>query len=384
MVKKMKKILIVLLIFIILFINMKETNGKKEELKGVFISYIELNKYLKDKSDEEIKDNINKMINNIERMKLNTIVLQVRSQADAIYKSEIFPFSYYINEEEKMPLDILEYFIEESHKKNIKVYAWINPYRVRTTEDTTIIKENNPAYKYLNTDYIYINGGIYFNPSKKEIENLIIKGVKEVLNYQIDGLLFDDYFYPNNNIDYKDYENYINNNEYIEKDIYNLKIVNRLIKKVHKECKKKNIPFGISPDGNIENNYNKNFADVKLWLASDKYVDFIIPQIYYGFYNSTKGYMNVVKEWDSLIKNENIKFYVALDFYKVGKIDNYAKEGREEWIYNDNVIMKEIIISRNIKKYDGFVLFKYDDLFNTSNYTSNSIKEIENLKKIIK
>ena len=377
----MKKILIVLLIFIILFINIKETSSKKEELKGIFISYIELNKYLK---NSNVKENINKMINNVDSMKLNTIILQVRSQADAIYASNIYPFSFYINEEEIMSIDILQYFIETAHKKNIKVYAWINPYRIRTNENIETISINNPAYKYIDTDYLYINNGIYFNPSKKEVEDLIVEGVKEVLNYNIDGLLFDDYFYPDNEIDIKDYEEYINDNIYISKEEYNLNIINRLIKRVHKECRNKNIPFGISPDGNVENNYNKNYADVKKWLETDEYIDFIIPQIYYGFYNSTKGYMKVVKEWEELIKNESIKYYIALAFYKVGTIDNYAKEGREEWIYNDNVIMKEIIISRNLKKYDGFVLFRYDNLFDYNSFTNNSIKEIENIKKIIK
>ena len=377
----MKKILIVLLICFILLINVKDTNSKKEELKGVFISYIELSKYLK---DNNIKENINQMINNVDKMNLNTIVLQVRSQADAIYDSNIYPFSFYISEEENISIDILEYFIEEAHKKDIKVIAWINPYRVRTNDNIETISPNNPAYKYLNTDYLYINNGIYFNPSKQEVEDLIVEGVKEVLNYKIDGLLFDDYFYPNNEIDINDYEEYLKNNDFIEKDEYNLNVVNKLIKRVHIECQNKNIPFGISPDGNIENNYNKNYADVKKWLASDEYIDFIMPQVYYGFYNSTKGYINVVKEWENLIKNKKIKYYIALAFYKVGKVDNYAKEGRDEWIYNDNVIMKEIIISRNLKKYDGFVLFRYDNLFDYDNFTNNSIKEIDNLKKIIK
>ena len=380
---KMKKTLIILLIITILFINIKEPQGKTEELKGIFISYIELNKYLAEKDEQSSKKEILKMIQNIKKMNLNTIVLQVRSQQDAIYKSKIFPFSFYINKDEILDYDILEYFIEESHKKNIKLYVWVNPYRVRTNEDISTISNKNPVYKYINTDTLYINNGIYLNPSKEETNKLIIEGVKELLEYKIDGLLFDDYFYPDNNIDINDYNEYILNNPYIDKTTYNLQTVNILIKKVHEECKNKNIPFGISPDGNIENNYNKNYADVRSWLSSNEYIDFIIPQIYYGFYNSTKSYINTVKEWESLIKNNNIKFYIALAFYKVGREDNYAKEGKDEWIYNDNIIMKEIIISRNIKKYNGFVLFRYDNLFDYNTYTNNSIKEIENLKKII-
>ena len=108
-----------------------------------------------------------------------------------------------------------------------------------------------------------------------------------------------------------------------------------------------------------------------------------MPQIYYGFYNSTKAYTNVIKEWEDLLKN-NIDLYIALAFYKVGVEDKYAKDGRDEWILNDNIIMREVILSRNLKHYKGFSLFRYDNLFDVNHYTNNSLEELNNLKKIIK
>ena len=157
-----------------------------------------------------------------------------------------------------------------------------------------------------------------------------------------------------------------------------------MVERVHEVCKKNKIIFGISPDGNIENNYNKVFADVKLWLSSDKYIDFIMPQVYYGFFNEIKPFSKVIKEWNDLIKVDSIDMYVALAFYKVGSIDNYAKEGKFEWQMNDNVIMKEIILSRNLERYKGFVLFRYGNLFDSDMYTTTTLKEIENIKKIVK
>ena len=204
------------------------------------------------------------------------------------------------------------------------------------------------------------------------------------MDYDIDAIIFDDYFYPNNEIDINDYQEYLKTNDYLSKEEYNLMIINNMIKKVYKVCQKKNIKFGISPDGNIDNNYHKNYADVRTWLKSSEYIDFIMPQIYYGFYNSTKGYTKVTKEWEELIKNDNIDFYIALAFYKVGREDDYAKDGRYEWINNDNIIMREVLLSRNLKNYKGFSLFRYDSIFNTELYTPNSINEIENLKKILK
>ena len=131
------------------------------------------------------------------------------------------------------------------------------------------------------------------------------------------------------------------------------------------------------------NNYNwrQFLADYEKW-AND-YIDFIMPQVYYGFYNSTKEYYKVIKEWEELIKKDNIDLYIALAFYKVGRIDNYAKEGREEWVLNKNIIMREILLSRNLKYYQGFSLYRYDFIFNSNNFTNNSIEEIENMKKIL-
>lgn len=383
----MKKILVIIILSIVLISNTKldrTSIQKEEETRAIFVSYIELNKYIKGNDYEISKRNIRKIIKNIKKLKCNTIILQVRSASDAIYKSNIYPLSLNIvNTEYDDYYDVLDYFIKESHKSNVKVIAWINPYRIRTTCDKTTITEKNPAYKYLDTDIVYINNGIYYNPSKQETEDLIVKGVEEVLNYDVDGILFDDYFYPDNNIDKKDYEEYIKNNEFIEEKDYRLNIVNKMIKRVYKTCKNKNIKFGISPDGNIDNNYNKNYADVKSWLKSNEYIDFIMPQIYYGFYNSTRDYIKVTKEWENLIENKDIELYIALAFYKVGMEDKYAKSGFNEWIDNDNIIMREILLSRNLKNYKGFSLFRYENIFNEEIYTKTSIKEIENLKKIL-
>lgn len=370
----MKRLVIIIILFLLVLLLNIYNSKEERETRAIFISYIELHEYISDNISKS-KTNINKMINNISNSKFNTIILQVRDNCNSVYKSKIFPNTY--------NFDVLDYFIKESSKRNIRVIAWINPYRVRTTSNIESINSNELIYKYINTDYLYINNGIYLNPSKKEVEDIIVNGVKEVLNYNIDGILFDDYFYPSSEIDNLDYSEYINNNLYISKEEYQLNIISKMIKRVHKECKKKNISFGVSPDGNIDNNYNIHRADVKKWMRDKDYIDFIMPQIYYGFYNSTKAYTLVIKEWESLLNN-NIDLYIALAFYKVGIEDKYAKEGRDEWILNDNIIMREVLLSRNLKNYRGFSLFRYDNLFESSYYTSNSIGELNNLKKIIK
>ena len=374
----MKKILIILLL-VFLIINTGFTNSK-EEIRGVFISYIEEKEYLSN-DEEKSKNNIMEIINNIKKSNYNLIILQVRSNCDSIYNSNIF--------KEKLEglsndyFDVLDYFIQESHKKGIKVYAWINPYRIRTTIDTSTITELSPAYKYLNTDYIYINNGIYFNPSKKEVEDLIVEGVKEIINnYEVDGILFDDYFYPGDDVDIKDYNEYIENNNYVDPKTYHLNIINRMVKRVHTICKNKNVLFGISPDGNINNNYDYLYADIYKWLDSSDYVDYIMPQIYYGFFNESKPFYNIVHEWNNYIKNKDIKLIIALAMYKSGNYDKYAKSGEYEWINSKDILKKEVLISRNLKQYNGFSIFRYDNLYG-NNINDNQKEEASNLHQIL-
>ena len=377
----MKKLLWILIIIGILSLNINKEE-KEEETRAIFISYIELQEMIKGKEEYIAKRNIKEMINNIKSIHFNTIILQVRPNTDSIYPSKIYPYSLSVVEKEQdKTFDILKEFIELSHKYHMKVIAWINPYRIRRTEKIEDITPLSPAYQYLDTDIIYKNNGIYWNPSKEETNKILLEGIKELVTYPIDGLLMDDYFYPDKEIDRKDYE-LLNTNLSLEE--YHLEVINNMVEEVHNICKKNNIPFGISPDGNIENNYLKEFADVKKWMSTDKYIDFIMPQIYYGFYNSTKAYVKTLKEWEQLLTNDKVDLYIALAFYKVGKEDYYAKEGRNEWLENNNIIMREVLLSRNRKNYKGFSLFRYDSIFNNTEYTMNSKLELENLQKIVK
>lgn len=359
-----------------------------EEYRAIFLSYIDYSKLLKNKSSEEMKMNIDNVISNLKNEKYNVLILQVRSFSDAIYKSNIFPSSSTVVLEEgnELKFDILDYFIEKAHVENIKLFAWINPYRVRNTTDINTISEDNPAYKWLNTNNISVieDKGIFYNPASIDVQNLIIEGVKEVANYNVDGILFDDYFYPSNDIDKINYEEYIKE-EYVSLNDYHLKMVNNLIKRVYSTIKNKNkkILFGISPEGNIDNNYTRNYADVKTWLKEDGYIDFIMPQIYYGFLNGVIPFNDAIDEWNELIENDSI-LIPALALYKVGEIDTYAKEGKNEWLENDDILKRQIEYSRNLSKYKGFSIYRYDYYFNYDSYNDTILKEINNIKSIVK
>ena len=387
-------LIIFLLVIIYIFVpkdTLKEENSSKEilEKRAVFISYIELGNNLRGKSASDMKNTIDNMLDTAKDFGFNMIILQVRSFSDAIYKSSIFPSSRSVvnTEGDELPFDILKYFIKKSHQKDIELHAWINPYRISNDTDTSIISKDNPAYELLNTSSVKVidNVGIYYNPASNEVESLILEGIEEIIkNYDVDGIHFDDYFYPkSNDIDSTDYEKAYKDNNSLTLQEFRLNTISSLIKKTYKLIKSydKSLVFGISPDGNIDNNYNSNYVDTRKFCTEEGYLDYIMPQVYYGFLNSTKPFEDTVKSWNNLITN-NIELIPALAFYKTGNIDKFAKEGVNEWVEYNNIIAREVMLSRKLSNYKGFAIFRYDSIFG-SNLTTTSFLEKENLKNIL-
>ena len=360
--------------------EIKEDYSKEE--KGVFISYIDYS-HLKGRTKEEIEDLITEMINNISYYGLNTIILQVSPFSDAIYPSKIYQSSHTVVQKEgdELPLDILKCFIEKGEEKDISIYAWLNPYRIRNDNNKGDISKNSYYYEWFDTDNIEVTDkGIFLNPASSDVLEYITKGLKELCqNYDIKGVLYDDYFYPNDTIDLKTYEK---TDKSVSLKEYRINNINKLIEQSYNTIKSVNndIKFGLSPAGNIENNLDKEYLDIESILKSDK-IDFIIPQLYYGFKNSTKPYLNALEQWSNLnVKNKD--FYVALSLYKSGKVDKYAGKGENEWLYETDIIKKQIITARNKNNYKGFYIFRYEYLFEIHN-NENLSKEVDNLKALI-
>lgn len=381
-------IIILIITFFLIDTNIaskkKEIIIEKENIKAIYISYIEyLDNFLgNSKTINETK--IKMMIDNISEIGFNTIFLHVSPFSDSIYNSKILPYSYTLTgTEDKNPgFDYLDYFIKIAHLKKIKVHAWINPYRIRSDNKKELISEKNPAYKLLNTNNILISkNGIYYNPSSEIVKELVISEIEEIINnYQIDGIHFDDYFYSDKNIDKIEYNNYLDNGNNISLLDYHLMQTNDLIKRVYEliKLKNSNIIFSIAPDGNINNNYLYHYADVKKWLSNNNYIDIIMPQIYYGFENEYLSFNRALDNWKKINVN-NTRIIPVLAFYKSGFIDNDAGSGKNEWIKNDNIISKQI----NVLKENGineYALFRYDYLFNNDYLNKNSKKELEKLK----
>ena len=354
-----------------------EDNNKYVEDRAIYFSYIEFSKYITGFDDITQRKNIIEVLDNIKNLGFNRIIVHVRPFSDSMYESNYYPISKYIlNDKGDVPsYDVLEFFINEAHKRNIKFEAWINPYRVSNLNDESLL-----------TDYSSkTDSGIYLNPAKTEVQELIVDGIVEIVeNYDVDGIHFDDYFYPDKKIDLDDYKEYVVNGGKLSIEEFRYNNVKNLIKNVYSSIKKinKNVLFGIAPVGNIDNCYNESFLDIKYILSHSGYVDYIMPQIYYGFYNETRPFKETIDYWNSLIKSD-IKLIPALAIYKSGSVDKYAHSGKNEWIENTDIIKREILYSRGLSNYSGFSLFSYNYIFNKEYLNDHNKKEIDNIKRTL-
>ena len=259
---------------------------------------------------------------------------------------------------------------DEAHSQGLKIEAWINPYRVRNNNKA--LSTNNQALQWLNDGsnrVIKINSGIYYNPANEDVQNLIVKGIEEIIqNYDVDGIHFDDYFYPTTDMSFDavDYQNYLLEGGSLSQAAWRRENVNQLVRKVYKTIKSynPNIKFGISPQGIISRNYNNQYIDVEKWLSSSEYIDYICPQVYFGFNHSSFPYDKVVKEWNDLIKNDDIDLYIGLAAYKLGQEDAWAGDGKHEWIGTNDMLKRMIDEGRENSNYKGFIIFRYDSLWN--------------------
>lgn len=296
-----------------------------EEMKAVWISYLDF-AMLKDKNEKTFRKNVGKMYDEITDNGLNTVIVHVRSHSNAIYPSKYYPWAGYITSQNNGPsYDPLKIMIEEAHKRKLSFHAWINPYRLA-------------------------NSGVA-NPASNGNINKIVNGVAEIVsNYQVDGIHFDDYFYPSSD-----------RTEQSEK----MKNVNKMIKKVYKKIKSINntVVFGISPSGQMS--YAKSIGcDVESWLSDDGYVDYLMPQLYWSDeYETASGavinmFSQRMNEWMDINEND-IPLYAGLALYKVGNTVKNAWGNDYGWGNSDDNLYRQYNKAKD-NGYMGYSLYRFE------------------------
>lgn len=345
-----------------------------EEIRGVWVTFMTLD--VEDEADKEsaFKEKIDTIIEDMENANLNTMIVQVRPFCDAIYPSKLFPWSHILTgtQGEDPGYDPLKYIITAAHEHEIMVHAWVNPYRISTKNTPSELSDDHPYVKDSDIG-VSINDGVYLDPSSQDAIDLISDGIKEIVqNYDVDGIQFDDYFYPPDCGDF-DEEAYA---AYCEKTDDPLSLtdfrkdnVNRMIAAAYRGVHetKDDVLFGVSPQGNLKNN-EELYADVNKWCAEKGYIDYICPQIYFSLDNPALTFEDGLQDWLELDKHDGLSLYVGIPAYKAGTDSDSGT-----WLDNDDILTTELSITRQ-ESCDGFMLYSYDSFHNDDN-----AEEVENV-----
>lgn len=347
----------------------------------MWISYLDIMN-MSSGTESAFRSEISEAYDNCAALGINTVYVHVRSHGDAYYNSDYFPRTKYMSGS----YDPLPIMIEEAHKRNLSFQAWINPLRMCSAAD--IGRESGyPIYDWAGSERQLVKVGSYYylNPAYSEVIDLIMKSAAEIVaNYDVDGLHIDDYFYPTTDSSF-DAEAFGNSGfDYLSD--FRRANCDKLVSALYSIVKMANSSavFGVSCQGNMSNNYNQMYADVEKWCKSSGYIDYIMPQIYFGFDNSSQPFADCVRNWNNLAAKGNIPLIVGLTAAKFGAEDQWAGSGRDEWITDRAILKRQFLESFEQTSYGGICLFRYRCVFEPESGVRSQVEqEISDLKSVM-
>lgn len=359
-----------------------------DEQKGMWISFLEFQNILKGKSEGQFTASVKAMYDNCKLMGINTVYVHARSHSDSFYPSELFPWSKNVTGTIGVAPDFdpFKILVNEAHSRGLSIHAWINPLRGVSEKDMADVPSGYPMKQWYNdpakkgTYIVSVDGVWYCSPAYKEVRSLITNGIKEILSkYNVDGIHIDDYFYPTtaNSFDAAAFSASGSS----DRTAWRLDTVSQMVKEMYSGVKSVNpsAVFGISPQGNISNNYDFQYADVKKWASQSGYMDYLVPQIYFGFNNKTQPYEKNLQSWCDMVTNPSVKLVVGLAPYKLGVSENTG-----EWTSGKRILARQIETFRGSSKYGGAAFFRYESLFSPAPGVSSQVKqELAELKAIL-
>ena len=343
------------------------------EWRAVWVSYLEWAR-MDFSSEAAFRTDIAALMDNCAALGLNTVLAQVRPFGDALYESSLFPWSHLCTGTQGQapgfdPLDVL---ITEAHARGLSLEAWINPYRLKSSAAMP------PSIGETNLMHIHpewcctVGEGVYLNPAIPEAAAYVVQGVAELVErYAVDGIHFDDYFYPTTEASL-DAAQFAASGE---KDLasWRQQNVTSLVKAAHDAVKAADptLRFGVSPQGNPENDLATQYSDIYTWLTAsgaDAVVDYLCPQVYWGYgYQLQSGstrfaFENIVPEWLGMARAGDVALYFGLGAYRIGVGDGGANDDSTSQWATGSALARQTADLRN-RGAQGWALYRYDSLF---------------------
>ena len=303
----------------------------KREFRGAWMHTVFQDQY-HSQTTEQNKKYLRDQLDKLKAAGVNAVIFQVRPQADAFYPSELEPWSRYLTDGGKAPVpywDPLQFMIDESHARGMELHAWLNPYRV--TGSAKQLPPKSHLYYKEPKRFVRYGGQIYFDPglpeNRKFINDVVIDIVKR---YDVDGIHFDDYFYPypKKGEEFPDKTSYAKYGKGMTRGDWRRKNVDLLIEEIHDSiaATKPWVIFGVSPFGIWRNkksdprgsdtnglqNYDALYADVLLW-SKNGWVDYVIPQLYWELEHKAASYLTLNQWWNDNAYNRHMYIGQAVE-----------------------------------------------------------------------
>ncbi len=275
----------------------------------------------RDLSTEQQKAEAIQLLDLLKEGNFNAVIFQARPSADALYKSNYEPWSYFLTGQTgKAPspyYDPLEFWVEEAHKRGMELHVWLNPYRAHHSSGGSVTSES--MVKKSPDNVVRLKNGMYwFDPANQKTQDHVSEVVRDIVkNYDIDGIHFDDYFYPyatyNGGADFPDnstWNAYKNQGGQLSRADWRRENVNHIIERIYNEIKEEKpyVKFGISPFGiwkpgypsgvTGSSQYDELYADAKLWLNKG-WIDYFSPQLYWPINSTGQSFPALLRWWQS-------------------------------------------------------------------------------------
>jgi len=366
------------------------TAAPAQEMRGVWVSSVINLDYPSQPttSADELRSQADAILDDAVECGFNAVILQVRPCADALYASEIYPWSIYLTGQQGVApnagFDPLAYWVEGAHQRGLELHAWINPYRItKTAAEWDKLAADSPAKQHPEWTVLY-KDNYYFNPALAEVRQLVIDGAVELARkYAVDGVHMDDYFYPGT--DFDDAKEYAaQGGGYADIGDWRRHNVDLLVQGLDEALHKvrSNIQFGISPAGIWASNtlnpagsattstyssYYNMYADSRGWVQSG-WVDYIAPQIYWEAGHTTADFTALLNWWSDVVSGTDVKLYIGLADYKTLE----AKAADSPW-YDGAEISRQLTACDAKAQVAGTMHFRY-----------GSIKSSPALQRVIK
>lgn len=363
-------------------------------IRAVWVNYNTISMKAQGGGEEaDFRRKAEKICADIRASGLHTVILQVRPFCDALYPSAYFPWSAYLTgtQGQAVAYDPLAVFLSCAEAQGLSVQAWLNPYRVLPSTDWTQLSEKNPAkrwYKNGEMQNLLLTGeGIYLNPASLEVQNLILNGVREILEtYTIEAIHLDDYFYPTTDaaVDAESYAAYRTAGGVLPLADWRRENINSFMQALYATVKSVNpaVQVVVSPCGDIDRNYHTLYADVERWARETGYLDVLMPQLYYGFENEKLPFAETARRWSELPLAEGVRLCYGLAAYKCGASDVYAGTGKSEWLQNDDMLARQVAFCRTLRDGENIAFYSYSNIYR-ANFEENLKKEWKNLENML-